>query len=302
MVGPNISWFYRRDLKTQNVFLSRNDNVKLGDFGVSKMLLPSVERATTLIGTPYYLSPEICNGESYAASSDMWALGCILYEMLTLRQAFRAKSLAGVMLKILRGSYKEPSGRYSDALKRLLRALLSQSSDHRPTAVQLLKWPELFGEQLRSGVRSAAASTEPLLPELPPPEPSLLKTRLLSEVETEGYEGYYCESEPPEYMEVHPLDTDGADGAAAAALAAAAAAAAGAATPAVREDRLQQRWRPMPSNASHHERIERVRTYLEDRIGFDVCMQAQHIIATVGLDSDNAAVIAQREDIGMHAG
>lgn len=61
------------------------------------------EFAQTVIGTPYYLSPEICEGRQYAKKSDVWALGCILYELCTLAHAFDGKSLPGLVLKILRG-------------------------------------------------------------------------------------------------------------------------------------------------------------------------------------------------------
>lgn len=74
-----------RDLKSANIFLTKNYSLKIGDFGISKILERS--SAITCIGTPLYLSPEVCNNQPYGISSDMWALGCILYEMCTLRVA-----------------------------------------------------------------------------------------------------------------------------------------------------------------------------------------------------------------------
>ena len=72
-----------RDLKSANIFLTKNLSLKIGDFGISKVLEGS--SAITCIGTPLYLSPEVCNNKPYGLSSDLWALGCILYEMCTLR-------------------------------------------------------------------------------------------------------------------------------------------------------------------------------------------------------------------------
>ena len=61
------------------------------------------ELARTAIGTPYYLSPEICDNKPYNNKSDIWSLGCILYEMTTLKHAFEAGNMKGLVLKILKG-------------------------------------------------------------------------------------------------------------------------------------------------------------------------------------------------------
>ena len=74
-----------RDLKTQNIFISGN-LVKIGDFGIARVMEGSMSAASTVIGTPYYMSPEVCQNKPYAFESDVWALGCILYEMLALQQ------------------------------------------------------------------------------------------------------------------------------------------------------------------------------------------------------------------------
>ena len=75
-----------RDLKSANIFLTKNYSLKIGDFGISKVLERS--SAITCIGTPLYLSPEVCNNQPYTYSSDMWALACIVYEMCALRVNF----------------------------------------------------------------------------------------------------------------------------------------------------------------------------------------------------------------------
>ena len=98
-----------RDLKTQNVFLKRCAgaeppvfDVKLGDFGLSKNMKQD-EMAKSIVGTPYNLAPELCQGLPYAKPVDVWALGCVLYEMATARHAFEGQSLPALVMKIMRG-------------------------------------------------------------------------------------------------------------------------------------------------------------------------------------------------------
>jgi NIMA (never in mitosis gene a)-related kinase len=90
-----------RDLKSQNIFLTANNTIKLGDFGISKVLESTCDQALTVQGTPYYMSPEICQSKPYTYTSDVWALGCILYELCTLKHAFSAENLLGLVFKIV---------------------------------------------------------------------------------------------------------------------------------------------------------------------------------------------------------
>mmetsp|Transcript_2907 Transcript_2907/g.374 ORF Transcript_2907/g.374 Transcript_2907/m.374 type:complete len:129 (+) Transcript_2907:262-648(+) len=79
-----------RDIKSMNVFLSNDDDIRIGDLGVAKVLNNSAAFAHTMVGTPYYLSPELCEERPYNVKSDIWALGCVLYELCTLRPPFEA--------------------------------------------------------------------------------------------------------------------------------------------------------------------------------------------------------------------
>lgn len=75
-----------RDLKPQNIFIDSDMNIKIGDFGISKILATTSEQCKTMIGrilinigTPYYLAPEICSQDKYTTKADIWSLGCVIY-------------------------------------------------------------------------------------------------------------------------------------------------------------------------------------------------------------------------------
>ena len=128
-----------RDIKTQNIFITRGFVVKLGDFGIARILDGTSEFAKTCIGTPYYLSPEICENKPYNNKSDLWAMGCVLYEMSTLKHAFKAGSMKNLILKIIRGSYPPINSRYSYDLRNLVTALLKRNPKERPSLESILR-------------------------------------------------------------------------------------------------------------------------------------------------------------------
>ena len=82
-----------RDIKTQNIFLTGSKTIKVGDFGISKVLDSTTQVARTVVGTPYYMAPESCQSEPYTSKSDVWALGIILFELCSLKQPFQADNL-----------------------------------------------------------------------------------------------------------------------------------------------------------------------------------------------------------------
>ncbi len=130
-----------RDLKSQNIFLTKTKMVKLGDFGISKNLNCTWEKAKTMIGTPYYLSPELVNNKQYTIKSDIWSLGVLLYEMMALKMPFDANSLPMLTLKIIKGNYAPPPQIYTSDLRNLVSQLLSVDPNKRPTADEILKMP-----------------------------------------------------------------------------------------------------------------------------------------------------------------
>lgn len=82
-----------RDIKTANIFCDRNQNLKLADFGISRVLSSSKSRALSQVGSPAYMAPEIIENASYGVEVDIWAMGVVLYCMHTLYLPFQAKTI-----------------------------------------------------------------------------------------------------------------------------------------------------------------------------------------------------------------
>ncbi|KAL8207260.1 UNVERIFIED_CONTAM: Serine/threonine-protein kinase Nek1 [Gekko kuhli] len=128
-----------RDIKSQNIFLTKDGTIQLGDFGIARVLNSTVELARTCIGTPYYLSPEICENKPYNNKSDIWALGCVLYEMCTLKHAFEAGNMKNLVLKIISGSFPPVSVHYSYELRNLVSQLFKRNPRDRPSVNSILE-------------------------------------------------------------------------------------------------------------------------------------------------------------------
>ena len=128
-----------RDMKSANVFLFSNGCAKLGDLNVSKVARRGLGYTQT--GTPYYASPEVWKDKPYDHKSDVWSLGCVLYEMITLKPPFRAKDMEGLFNKVCKGQYNRIPDRFSDDLFKIVQYLLQVNSIQRPSCEQILQHP-----------------------------------------------------------------------------------------------------------------------------------------------------------------
>ncbi len=126
-----------RDLKSANVFLCTDGSAKLGDLNVSKVARKGLGYTQT--GTPYYASPEVWKDQPYDNKSDIWSLGCVLYEMITLRPPFRAENMEGLYAKVIKGHVNRIPERFSQDLFTVVKILLQVSPEKRPSCEQILK-------------------------------------------------------------------------------------------------------------------------------------------------------------------
>eukprot|EP00475_Leptophrys_vorax_P007174 TRINITY_DN14548_c0_g1_i1.p1 TRINITY_DN14548_c0_g1~~TRINITY_DN14548_c0_g1_i1.p1 ORF type:complete len:455 (-),score=108.70 TRINITY_DN14548_c0_g1_i1:84-1448(-) len=160
-----------RDLKTQNIFLTSNNEVRLGDFGISRVLKNTMDQAHTLVGTPYYLSPEMVNGQPYDHRSDIWSMGVVLYEMLTLQHPFNADSLQMLALKIIQGNYPPIPKQYTESVNDLLSKMLKQDAKQRLDIDGVLAHPSIADrvDKIREAQAAEEAKESASKPRTKPP-------------------------------------------------------------------------------------------------------------------------------------
>ena len=126
-----------RDLKSANIFLVKDKHqCKLGDMNVSKVI--KEKELLTQTGTPYYASPEVWRDEPYSYKSDLWSIGCVIYELCALRPPFKGKDLDELFLNVCKGKVERISHVYSDDLWRMILMLLKVDVKDRCDCDQFL--------------------------------------------------------------------------------------------------------------------------------------------------------------------
>ena len=142
-----------RDIKTLNIFLTKDLSGKIGDLGVAKVL-EGTNHAITFIGTPYYVSPEMCQNKPYNEKSDIWALGCILYELITFCHPFTASNQAALFIKILHGNYTPLPENTSKDLVNMVKFILQKNYNKRPSMKDIITSKSFIYHTKRLGLEN----------------------------------------------------------------------------------------------------------------------------------------------------
>jgi len=166
-----------RDVKTSNLFVARaadmsaSSVVKLGDFGISRVLGATGDLAATAVGTPCYMAPELLDERPYDYKADVWSAGCVLFELLNLKRAFEARSMPALVRLVMRGrgvGFPVLDASFSTYLRRLFATLLSPKPRDRPDIVEILQAPVVAAacDRVRDGYAGEAS---------PPPDAAELR-------------------------------------------------------------------------------------------------------------------------------
>jgi NIMA (never in mitosis gene a)-related kinase len=155
-----------RDIKPENIFLTNSGLVKLFDFGISKMLTANIQQAQTYAGTSNYMSTEVIEGKSYSYPTDVWSLGCVIYELATLHPLFESTNLSNLVQRITVLPIPNIPTNYSSSLSSIVQSMLNRDQIFRPSLEMIQKHPLIQNFKPKENVQALTNKVQTLESEI----------------------------------------------------------------------------------------------------------------------------------------
>ena len=132
-----------RDIKSSNIFLFSDGTAKLGDLNVCK-ILSKEQLGKTQAGTPSFAAPEVWMEKPYGLKSDIWSLGCVLYEIVSLKCPFSSDNLVELYNKILIGDFNKIPKKFSNELNCIIKYMITFDPEKRISCDKILEYHSLL--------------------------------------------------------------------------------------------------------------------------------------------------------------